>query len=137
LHTTLIASGSSRGALQAGVFQGVVSVLLYCAAIPLLGYSGAVLGLVVGNVAVNPLYVYLLRRRGVRVTVAEYVKPVSLLAAVIVGSLWLDSGVGLLLFAMIPFGLASLLFGCLTVADLQSFWRALPSPVVSASGAAK
>ena len=137
LHTTLIASGSSRGALQAGLFQGVVSIVFYSLAIPMLGYLGAIYGLVLGNLAVHPLYVWLLSRRGIRVEVGVYLKPMTLLLAVIIASLWLDSSAFFVLFAIIPFLVASFLLRCVTPQDLRSFWQALPSPAMPVTGAAK
>ena len=61
----------------------------------------------------------------------------TLLLAVIIASLWLDSSAFFVLFAIIPFLVASFLLRCVTPQDLRSFWQALPSPAMSVTGAAK
>jgi glycosyltransferase involved in cell wall biosynthesis/O-antigen/teichoic acid export membrane protein len=82
LHTTMIASGDTKVAFVASLFQTAVSVALCVVWIPRYGCMGAVYTYIASNCAVNPFLVYRLRRLHIRVGVVRFVVPCCVLALV-------------------------------------------------------
>ena len=119
LQTTLIASGNSRGALKAGLFQGLITIVLDVILIPKLGYLGPVYGYIAGNVLVNPFVLGMVRKQGIYARAQSYAKPMALCllaitAAAAINGPWLGLAAGLFLF----FALGAVT-GCVTKDDIQ------------------
>jgi O-antigen/teichoic acid export membrane protein len=124
LHTTLIASGNTRAALSASVFQCVVNTVLYLILIPRIGYLGAAYGYVAGNVLVTPVVFWMVRRQGIKVRASAYVKPLVLFAlsigiATVVNLTWVA-----LLAALVFFIVSAGLTKCITKDDIRLVVRA-------------
>jgi glycosyltransferase involved in cell wall biosynthesis/O-antigen/teichoic acid export membrane protein len=120
LHTTLIAVGSSSGALQAGMFQGGVTVIFYLILIPAYGLLGATWSYVAGNLLVNPVLVALLRKAGVRLNVIDYAKPLLLLVTAATSVFLTAPSLGSVPIALIVFVSAMFLLGCVTPTDCRA-----------------
>ena len=119
LHTTLIASGNSRAALKAGMFQCVVNTVLYLILIPRIGYLGAAYGYIAGNVLVNPLVLWMVRRQGIDVRASAYVKPLVLFGLSIgIATVVTPSGAGMVA-GLIFFIVASVLTKCVMGDDIR------------------
>jgi O-antigen/teichoic acid export membrane protein len=137
LHTTLIASGSTRAALKAGIFQGVVTTILYIALIPRLGYVGSAYAYVAGNILVNPVVLWMLKGRGINIEPGSYLKPMALLAVSLGAATLFHSALVALCAILVPFVAGGILMKCVTMDDFRLLWRAIPRPRLLSHESAK
>lgn len=76
LGYTLVAQGDSDKPAYINLVHSSASTLCNYLLIPLLGGIGAAVASLIGFAVANPISVFFLRRRGVRVRVGNYVKPI-------------------------------------------------------------
>ena len=76
---TLTAAGFPKRSLGQNTVNAVLTILLDLLFIPILGFIGPAFAQVISSYAANPVSVWLLRRSGIRLTVAHYVKQIVLL----------------------------------------------------------
>jgi O-antigen/teichoic acid export membrane protein len=120
LGFTLIAIGETNKPVLANIATVIANTATSLTLIPILGATGGAIASVVGRLASNPLEAFFLIRKGIRVDVMTYVKPIFLLIVHVV-AYWLakpDNPLVSSLFIVTFLG-GSVLFSIITMSDVH------------------
>jgi O-antigen/teichoic acid export membrane protein len=121
LGYSLVAIGDSDKPLIVNAVRVVVSLLGNLFLIPGLGFVGAALASIVGNLAAIPLDILFLSRRKIVAGIRDYLKPVMVFGACGLVLLFIGSSLGLFRVAIVGlYGMTCLLVSAIRVQDLAA-----------------